>query len=114
MKYIILVCDGAADWPIEELGNKTILESAEIPSMDWIASHGQMGLLKTIPEGMDPGSAIATDRLGIKLFPYTLLIAPDGRFIQRIAGPRQWQRQEVVDLLEKAYGGDYSGLSTGH
>jgi len=59
MKYIILICDGAADWPIEELGNKTIFEAAETPSMDWIASHGQMGLLKTIPDGMNPGSAIA-------------------------------------------------------
>jgi len=59
MKYIILVCDGAADWPIESLGNKTIFEAAEIPSMDWIATHGKMGMLRTIPEGMNPGSAIA-------------------------------------------------------
>ena len=59
MKYVILICDGAADWPIEELGNKTIFEAAETPSMDWVANHGQMGLLKTIPEGMDSGSAIA-------------------------------------------------------
>ena len=59
MKYVILVCDGAADWPIEELDNKTIFEATEIPFMDWIASHGQMGLLKTIPEGMHPGSEVA-------------------------------------------------------
>jgi 2,3-bisphosphoglycerate-independent phosphoglycerate mutase len=59
MKYIILICDGAADWPNEELGNKTIFEAAETPSMDWVASHGQMGMLKTIPEGKDADSAIA-------------------------------------------------------
>ena len=59
MKYVILVCDGAADWPIEELDNKTIFEATEIPFMDWIANHGQMGLLKTIPEGMHPGSEVA-------------------------------------------------------
>ena len=59
MKYIILICDGAADWPIESLGNKTIFEMTEIPSMDWIASHGQMGMLKTIPDGMHPGSEVA-------------------------------------------------------
>jgi 2,3-bisphosphoglycerate-independent phosphoglycerate mutase len=59
MKYVILVCDGAADWPIEELDNKTIFEATEIPFMDWIASYGQMGLLKTIPEGMHPGSEVA-------------------------------------------------------
>ena len=59
MKYIILVCDGAADWPIESLGNKTIFEAAETPNMDWIATHGQMGMLRTVPEGMPPGSGVA-------------------------------------------------------
>ena len=59
MKYIILICDGAADWPIESLGNKTIFEATETPSMDWIATHGQMGMLKTIPDGMHPGSEVA-------------------------------------------------------
>ncbi|MFX1258877.1 MAG: cofactor-independent phosphoglycerate mutase [Promethearchaeota archaeon] len=59
MKYIILVCDGAADWPIENLGNKTIFEATETPYMDWIANHGHMGMLKTIPEGMNPGSDCA-------------------------------------------------------
>jgi len=37
MKYIILICDGAADWPIENLGKKTIFEATDTPSMDWIA-----------------------------------------------------------------------------
>lgn len=59
MKYIILICDGAADWPIDELGRKTIFEATDTPSMDWIASHGQMGLLRTIPIGMAPGSDCA-------------------------------------------------------
>ncbi|MBD3194465.1 MAG: cofactor-independent phosphoglycerate mutase [Candidatus Lokiarchaeota archaeon] len=56
MKYIILICDGAADWSIESLDNKTIFESSKTPNMDWIATHGKMGLLRTIPEGMAPGS----------------------------------------------------------
>ncbi len=56
MKYIILVCDGASDWPIEDLGNKTIFEATETLNLDWIASHGQMGMLRTIPEGMEPDS----------------------------------------------------------
>ncbi|TFG07533.1 MAG: cofactor-independent phosphoglycerate mutase [Promethearchaeota archaeon] len=59
MKYVILVCDGAADWPIESLGNKTIFEAADIPYMDYIASHGKMGALRTIPEGNHPGSEVA-------------------------------------------------------
>ncbi|MFO8019162.1 MAG: cofactor-independent phosphoglycerate mutase [Promethearchaeia archaeon] len=58
-KYIILICDGGADWPIEELGNKTIFEAAKLPHLDWIATHGKMGMLKTIPEGMAPGSECA-------------------------------------------------------
>jgi 2,3-bisphosphoglycerate-independent phosphoglycerate mutase len=59
VKYIILVCDGAADWPIPALGNKTIFESANIPTMHWLASHGKMGLFKTIPDSMKPGSEVA-------------------------------------------------------
>lgn len=59
MKYLILICDGASDWPIEELGNKTIFEATETPCMDWIANLGQMGTFKTIPDGMHPGSEVA-------------------------------------------------------
>ena len=64
----------------------------------------------TFTSYIDPAGEIATDQLGIQIFPYTLLIGPDGRLIQRIVGPREWQRQEVIDLLEKAYAGDYSAL----
>lgn len=59
---------------------------------------------------IDPGGALTTARLGVRLFPYTLLIAPDGRLIQRIPGAREWQRGEVVELLERVYAGDYSAL----
>lgn len=61
-------------------------------------------------EHIDAAGAISTEKLGVQLFPYTLLIAPDGQFIQRITGPREWQRDEVVELLEKAYSGDYAAL----
>ncbi|MHA1490857.1 MAG: cofactor-independent phosphoglycerate mutase [Promethearchaeota archaeon] len=59
MKYLILICDGASDWPIEELGNKTIFEATETPYLDWIANLGQMGTFNTIPDGMHPGSEVA-------------------------------------------------------
>ncbi|MBD3253575.1 MAG: cofactor-independent phosphoglycerate mutase [Candidatus Lokiarchaeota archaeon] len=59
MKYIILICDGAADWPIEELRNKTIFEVSNTPNMDFIARKGKMGLLRTVPKGMAPGSECA-------------------------------------------------------
>ena len=48
-----------ADYPIEELGGKTILQAARIPAMDYIATHGKTGLAKTIPDGFSPGSDIA-------------------------------------------------------
>jgi len=59
MKYVILICDGAADWPIEELENKTIFEATNTPSLDYLAKHGKMGLLRTIPAGMNPSSDVA-------------------------------------------------------
>jgi 2,3-bisphosphoglycerate-independent phosphoglycerate mutase len=59
VKYIIVVGDGMADYPLEELRGKTPLQVANKPNMDWIASHGRSGLLKTIPNGMNPGSDIA-------------------------------------------------------
>ncbi|MBW1804481.1 MAG: phosphoglycerate mutase, partial [Deltaproteobacteria bacterium] len=57
-KYIILVGDGMADYPLDELHGKTPLETAETPHMDRIASV-RLGLTKTIPDGMEPGSDIA-------------------------------------------------------
>lgn len=58
-KYVIIVPDGAADEPLEELGNKTVLEAAETPNMDRISTRGRQGLVKTIPDGMDAGSDVA-------------------------------------------------------
>jgi len=59
VKYIIVVGDGMADYPLEGLGGKTPLQAANKPNMDWIASHGRSGLLRTIPKGMNPGSDVA-------------------------------------------------------
>ena len=59
MKYAILVGDGMADQPIEELGGKTPLEYAETPNMDALAEQGRTGRVSTVPEGMDPGSDVA-------------------------------------------------------
>ena len=58
MKYIIIVPDGMADHPIEELGGRTPLEAANTTNMDFLASHGMTGLVQTIPNGMSPGSDI--------------------------------------------------------
>lgn len=58
-KYAMLVGDGMADWPIEELGNRTPLEYASTPNMDRVVSVGRTGLVSTVPEGFTPGSDVA-------------------------------------------------------
>lgn len=59
MKYAILIGDGMADYPIEELGGRTPLAAAQTPNMDFLATQGELGLARTIPEGMEPGSDVA-------------------------------------------------------
>lgn len=59
MKYVIILTDGCADLPIEELGNMTPLEKSNTPNMDFFASNGSLYLVKTVPEGMKPGSDVA-------------------------------------------------------
>lgn len=56
MKYLIVVPDGSADNPIESLGGKTPLEAAELPCIDSLAARGEIGTVKTVPEGISPGS----------------------------------------------------------
>jgi len=59
MKYVIIVGDGMADYPLPELGNKTPLQAAHKPNMDAIAAKGRNGLLRTVPDGLNPGSDVA-------------------------------------------------------
>jgi 2,3-bisphosphoglycerate-independent phosphoglycerate mutase len=59
MKYVILVGDGMGDYPIPELGGRTPLEAAATPHLDELARQGELGLARTIPPGMEPGSDIA-------------------------------------------------------
>jgi 2,3-bisphosphoglycerate-independent phosphoglycerate mutase len=59
MKYLLVVGDGMADYPIPELGGKTPLQAAYKPNMDKIAAKGCSGLLRTVPDGLTPGSGTA-------------------------------------------------------
>ena len=59
MKYLLIVGDGMADYPVPELHNKTPLQVANKPNMDMIATKGCSGLLRTVPEGLTPGSGTA-------------------------------------------------------
>lgn len=59
MKYLVMLCDGMADYPVEALGGKTPLETAKTPCMDKLAQTAQVGLVKTVADGMKPGSDVA-------------------------------------------------------
>ncbi|MDR3567877.1 MAG: cofactor-independent phosphoglycerate mutase [Syntrophobacteraceae bacterium] len=58
-KFIILVGDGMGDYPAERLGGLTPLEAARTPNLDRLARIGALGTVRTIPEGMEPGSDVA-------------------------------------------------------
>lgn len=59
MKYVIVLADGCADRPLEILGNKTPLEASNTPNMDFFAENGSLYFVKTVPDGLKPGSDVA-------------------------------------------------------
>ena len=59
MKYCVLIIDGAAGWALPEREGKTCLELARIPNLDAMAQEGIVGLVRTVPQGMEPSSACA-------------------------------------------------------
>jgi len=59
MKYIVMIGDGMADRPLEELGGRTPLQTASTPNMDRLVRHGIIGKIRTVPPGYSPGSDVA-------------------------------------------------------
>lgn len=59
MKYVVVLCDGMADYPVDELGGKTPMECAKKPNMDALAKKSVVGLVKTVADGLKPGSDVA-------------------------------------------------------
>ena len=59
MKYVVILGDGMADYPIESIGNKTPLMVANKPNIDALCKKGEIGLVKTVPQGLKPGSDVA-------------------------------------------------------
>ncbi len=59
MKYLVLLCDGMADYPVEELGGVTPMAKAYKPNMDKLAKASEVGLVKTVADGLKPGSDVA-------------------------------------------------------
>jgi 2,3-bisphosphoglycerate-independent phosphoglycerate mutase len=59
MKYIVVLGDGMADEPIDKLGGKTPLAAASTPNLDRLSKLSEIGMVHTVPEGMNPGSDTA-------------------------------------------------------
>jgi 2,3-bisphosphoglycerate-independent phosphoglycerate mutase len=59
MKYVVVILDGAAGWPLDELGGATTLAAAATPNLDALARTGRAGLARTVPVGQEPSSSAA-------------------------------------------------------
>ena len=75
MKYLVLLCDGMADTPYESLGNKTPMELANKPLMDKLAKVSEVGMCKTVANGLKPGSDVAN----LSVMGYDPLVCYTGR-----------------------------------
>ncbi len=75
MKYLVLLCDGMADLPYESLGNKTPMELANKPLMDKLAKVSEVGMCKTVANGLKPGSDVAN----LSVMGYDPLVCYTGR-----------------------------------
>ena len=75
MKYVVVLCDGMADYKVDELGGKTPMEVANKPNMDLMCANGEIGLVKNVPETLSPGSDVAN----LSAFGYDPYIYYSGR-----------------------------------
>ncbi|MDT8420558.1 MAG: cofactor-independent phosphoglycerate mutase [Desulfuromonadales bacterium] len=117
MKYLVLLGDGMADEPLEQLGGKTPLEQAQTPYMDRLARTGKIGLAATVPGGFHPGSDVAN----LSVFGYDPQHCYSGRSPLEAAsmgvelGPDDVAFRLNLVWLEAHYGKLYMGdFSAGH
>ncbi len=75
MKYVVLLGDGMSDEKMEQLGGRTPLQAAKTPNMDFMAKRGRIGLARTVPAGLPPGSDVAN----LSVFGYDPRICYTGR-----------------------------------
>jgi 2,3-bisphosphoglycerate-independent phosphoglycerate mutase len=59
MKYLVVLGDGMADYPVAELAGKTPLQCSRKPNIDRLAGISEVGLVRTVPPGLPPGSDVA-------------------------------------------------------
>ncbi|MHB8126730.1 MAG: cofactor-independent phosphoglycerate mutase [Desulfitobacteriaceae bacterium] len=75
MKYVVILGDGMADIPVPQLNHKTPLQFANKPNIDFLARHGEVGMVKTVPDGIPPGS----DSANLSVMGYNPRIFYSGR-----------------------------------
>jgi len=80
MKYIIILGDGMADYPIKEFDGKTPLMAADTPNIDSLSKMGRSGKLTTVPADMPPGSEIAN----MAVLGYDVKKVYQGRGVRRV------------------------------
>jgi len=144
MKFVVLVGDGMADYPIPELGGLTPLQAANTPNMDFIAKHGRCGVAKTVPDSMTPGSDVANlsimgydpvqyyagrgpleaGSMGVTLrkddiaFRCNLITEKDGLLVDYSAGHiSSEEARALIEAVDKALGTDckfHAGISYRH
>lgn len=140
MKYLIILGDGMADWPIAEYGNRTILQNARKPYIDMLARKGKTGMLKTVPDGFHPGSEVANmtvmgydvtkafegrgvleaANIGVDILPgqmgmrCNIICVQDGKIKNHSAGHISTEEaRQLVEALEKELGNDKVHFHTG-
>ena len=115
MKYVIIIPDGGADKPLEELDGLTPFEAADTPNLDRLAKSGRIGTATTTPKGFDAGSDVCTmDLLGYEPGEYHTGRAPlEAAAIGVECGPKDWIfRLNLVTV--GAEGTDQAGLMLDH
>ena len=81
MKYVLVIGDGIADEPVEQLGGKTPLTAMDCPNMNILAG-GRLGMCQTVPHGVAPGSDTAI----LSIFGYDPRTCYTGRSALEAAG----------------------------
>jgi len=140
MKYVVILGDGMAGNPVKSRGNKTTLMTADKKSIDSLAKSGQNGKLKTVPEDMPPGSAVANlgvlgydpkkyfngravleaASIGVELdendlaLRCNLICVEDGKIKNHSAGHIETeQADELIEALNSEFGSDMVRFHTG-
>ena len=140
MKYVVLILDGAAGWPLDELGSRTTLAAAHTPNLDALVARGTIGLAQTVPPGAEPSSsaactsilgydpvadyvgrgAIEAASLGISLSPdevalrMNLVHIADGRMASYACGHIKTEESRIiVGELEDVLGNDHVRMHPG-